>query len=181
MGMDIYLEAKDFQEQREILRAALTSIYARADKAESEGKETEWEWRAVASDVFNIMYSGGMGYYRCSYNAVSIGNWLACNIQKRAKGDWGLAIFYDALKDLPEGSSPIITSEAFRQKLLSTAKGWQEEAEKLRGKPTKVGYFGEEVSTIAVADTTWYVDYIGELVEFAEVAIETESPIYVSY
>ena len=111
------------------------------------------------------------------------------NIDPKAEGEWGLEPFYSAIKGKKE---PIIRSKAFGVNPLKTARRWYEEALKLRDKESflmvpdfeksnfKKNRFVSKKVILKPKETNGYIDQVKDLVTFAELAVKTKSPIYVS-
>jgi len=114
---------------------------------------------------------GEVGYFRDCYNDYSLANWLSRNIVKNARGSWGLAIFTER-KD--------INTAKWRKDLLETARQWYEEAKKLRGKTTYVGYPQRKAIKLNKKDADAYIDWCKELLTFAEKLNEIKGTVIVS-
>jgi len=188
MGMDIYLEAELLKAQREKAEIEFDHWVKLRDAEKDKRKRAKlqkqvWKW-------FNAMDCAKNGYFRVNYNDYSLSYWLQYNVDERAKGDWGLEPFYSAVKDRKE---PMIRSERFRQELLKTARGWYRKAVKLKGRESylmaldweksdlKKGKWVRKKVVLKGAETNEYIRWLKDLVVFAELAVKTKSPIYVSY
>jgi len=185
MGMDIYLEAQEFKARREKARKRFYHWVQLRDEAKGVLEKEELQKQVMK--WFEIMNSGKNGFFRVSYNDYSISYWLQYNVDEKAKGDWGLELFYLAVKGK---KSPVIRSERFRQELLETTRRWYRKAVKLKDKKTylvvgmersKNGSLVEKKLVISGKRTNWYIRWLKDLVVFAEQAVRTKSSIYVSY
>jgi hypothetical protein len=187
MGMDIYLEDPTVEAKREGCQKALHRALRLRDRAKDDEERARYQKKA--DEWYEKMYSGKMGYFRVSYNDYSISYWLMCNIDPKAKGEWGIEPFYSAVKNKEE---PRITDVAFHRNLLKTARRWYEKACTLKGKKSVLMVTDYEKSdfekdkwvkkkvVLEPKRTDEYIEWLKELVDFAELAVKTGKPIYVS-
>ncbi len=108
---------------------------------------------------------------------------------RASRGEWGLEPFYSAIKG---GRESIIKSKAFGINLLKTARRWYEKALKLKDKESflmvpdveksdfKKNRFVSRKVILKPKETNGYIDQVKDLVTFAELAVKTKIPIYVS-
>lgn len=110
--------------------------------------------KPTASDL-----NGAEAYFRDTYNSVSLANWLARNVDPKACGSLGLAIFTEPREKL--------NSAAWRHRLLELALFWFERARKLRGQITYAGYPGDPPEPVAPEETDLFIEECEALLEFA--------------
>ncbi len=187
MGMIIYLENKKLKEKTKMARQMIPHYVRRRDAEKDEVEKAKL--RQEMEQWWVTLYSPENGYFRVNYNAYSLSYWLMYNIDSTAKGEWGLEPFYSAIKDKKE---PIIKSKAFRINLLKTARRWYKKALKLKDKESfvmvvdlkkssfKKNRFVSKKVILKPKETNGYIDQVKDLVTFAELAVKTKSPIYVS-
>jgi len=186
MGMDIYLEDRESKARRDRARKRFEHLVMLRDEEKDEGRKKSLQRQVLKS--YEAMCSAKNGYFRISYNDYSLSYWLQDNIDEQAKGEWGLEPFYSAVKGMKK---PVIRSERFRQELLTTARRWYNKAVKLKGKESYLfaldtrksdfskGEFVKSKVVLKGKETNWYIEWLKELVVFAERAVEKKSPIYV--
>ena len=95
MGMDIYaLPLHEESQERQGYERQFNAWVVKREKARrrGDGKAQEAAQKKVEF-YFGLMHSGRLGYFRVNYNPFSLSWWIEYNIEKEAKGDWGLAIF----------------------------------------------------------------------------------------
>ena len=114
---------------------------------------------------------GNVGYFRDKYNNYSLANWLTRNIDKEARGKWGLAIFTERSD---------INTEKWRKDLLLMAKRWYKDAKKLKSKITYAGYPHHHKEKVSKEETSSYIDWCKELLIFAEKLNEIKGTVTVS-
>jgi hypothetical protein len=188
MGMDIYLEDRESRARRDRARKRFEHLVMLRDEEKDESRKKSLHRQVLKS--YDVICSAENGYFRVNYNDYSISYWLQYNVDKQAKGEWGLEPFYSAVKGMKK---PVIRSERFRQELLTTARRWYNSAVKLKDKEsylfaldTRKSDFdkGEYVRSKVVLkgkQTNGYIVWLRNLVVFAELAVKHRSPIYVSY
>ena len=191
MGMDVYAQPlfKESEERKNYERKFETWV-AKRDQARAAGnKEAEQAGQRMVERYYNRMYRGRMGYFRVNYNPFSLSWWLEFNVEKGAKGDWGLAIFYDAIQGKAER---VIDDDEFRERLLATARRWYEKALSLKDRESlihepeydhsgdKLRRTGAKTHQLNPKETNDYIDWLKELVDFAEVVAKEKCAIEVS-
>jgi len=112
-----------------------------------------------------------VGYFRDCYNSYSLANWLSQNIDSNARGAWGLEIF--------DPDRPNFNTPAWRAELLSKAVMWLTKAFQLRGRESFAGYPGEERIKLPAKQTDEYIEWLAELVKFAELVNERKASVRV--
>lgn len=112
-----------------------------------------------------------VGYFRDCYNRYSLANWISQNIDENARGTWGLEIF--------DTDRPNFNTPAWRSELLSKAVTWLTRAFGLRGQETYVGYPHQERIKIPASKTDEYIEWLEELVKFAELVNERKAKVIV--
>ena len=187
MGMDIYLEDSAVETKRKACRKRLKKCLALRDKAKDTRERARHQRKA--DEWYEKAYNARVGYFRVNYNDYSLSCWLMHNIDPKAKGDWGIEPFWSAVSGKDE---PIITDTSFHRELLKTARRWYGKASKLKGKESFLmvtDYNKSDLESnrwikkkvmLPPERTDDYIERLRELVEFAELAVETGSPIYVS-
>ena len=187
MGMDIYLEDSAVETKRKAYRTRLKKCLALRDKAKDRREQARHQKKA--DEWYEKAYSGRVGYFRVNYNDYSLSCWLMHNIDPKARGDWGIEPFYSAVSGKDE---PIITDTSFHKELLETARRWYGKASKLKGKESvlvvtdygksdlKSDRWVRKKVVLTPERTDDYIEWLRELVDFAKLAVETGSPIYVS-
>ena len=185
--MDIYLEDKKLKEKAKKAYQMRWHYVKRRDAEKDEVEKAKLQRKV--DQWWAIQCSPKAGCFRVNYNSYSLSYWLAYNIDPKAKGEWGLEPFYSAIKDKKE---PIIKSKAFGVNLLKTARRWYEKALKLKDKESflmvvdlkkssfKKNRFVSKKVILKPEETNDYIDQVKDLVTFAELAVKTKSPIYVS-
>jgi hypothetical protein len=110
-----------------------------------------------------------VGYFRDCYNSYSLANWLSQNIDPHARGDWGLEIF-----DRNRGD---FNTQKWREELLNISKEWLIKAHRLKGKTTYVGYPSEERIALPLKRTEEYIEWLEELVKFADLIYQRRATV----
>ena len=121
-------------------------------------KDTEW-----------LSPNGAKGYFRDCYNNYSLANWLTRNIDPEARGDWGLRIF--------DKEQEGFNTRKWREELYKTVKKWLNKAENLRDKVTYAGYPDSKPIKLSPEKTNDFIDWLKELVSFAELVVTTNSRV----
>ncbi len=189
MGMDIYLENPEIKAMRKKYKRNFRKYVKLRDAAKyNKDEEEEKRYQEKVEKWYNKMYNGKMGYFRVSYNDYSISWWLMYNIDEEAKADWGIEPFYSASRDKKDH---MIKDTSFHRELLDTAKRWYEKALKLKGKESFLMVTEYKKSSfeknrlvkkkvvLKPKETDSYIKWLKELVDFAELAVRTKSPISV--
>ena len=187
MGMDIYLKDPEIEARRKRYRKTFRKYVALRDQ--TEDKQTRERYQKKVWEWYERMFCGKMGYFRVNYNDYSISYWLEYNIDPEAKAAWGIEPFYSASRASKDG---LITDKAFHKGLLETARRWYGKALKLKDKQSMLmatdyakshsdkGKWVKKQVTLKPKQTNSYIEYLKELVEFAELAVKTQAPIEVS-
>ena len=110
-----------------------------------------------------------VGYFRDCYNSYSLANWLTQNIDPHARGEWGLEVF-------DRGRNNFNTQE-WREELLDKTREWFIKARRLKGKQTYVGYPGEKRMKVSPERTEEYIEWLEELVKFAELVYKRKATV----
>jgi hypothetical protein len=187
MGMDIYLRDPEIEARRKRYRKTFRKYVALRDQAED--KQTKERYQRKVWEWYERMFCGRMGYFRVNYNDYSISYWLECNIGPEAKAAWGIDPFYSASLDNEDG---LITGVSFHKRLLKTAREWYQKALEFKDKesivlPTDYQKSSLDTSkwvkkqvTLKPEQTNSYIEHLEELVDSAELAVKTQTPIEVS-
>jgi len=187
MGMDIYLEDPEIKAKREEREKTFDKYVALRNEAKDKKEEARYQKKV--EEWYGKMLCAETGYFRVNYNPHSLSYWLETNIDPNAKGEWGIEPFYSAVKDKKE---PLITDVSFHRELLETARRWYDKACTLKGKETFLLVMDYEKSSVEKnklvrkkvvlkpKETDGYIEWLKELVDFAELAVKTGKPIYVS-
>lgn len=186
MGMDIYLEDPKLAAKRKDYRNRLRKYVGLRNRAKDKHQQARYQKKV--DEWYEKIYCAKMGYFRVNYNDYSLSYWLMYNIDPKAKGDWGIEPFYSAVEDKEE---PLITDVSFHKKLLETAQGWYDKACKLKGKASVLNVTDYKESdfekekwvkkkvTLKPEQTDEYIEWLKELVNFADLAVKTGKPIHV--
>jgi hypothetical protein len=112
-----------------------------------------------------------VGYFRDCYNGYSLANWLSQNVDEKARGEWGLEIF--------DQKRPGFNTAAWRKELLSKSLKWFMRSVQLRGQETYVGYPGKERIKVPAEKTDDYIEWLEELLRFAELVNQRKAKVVV--
>ena len=170
MGMDIYaLPLHEESQERQGYERQFNAWVVKREKTRRRGDEkAEEAAQKKVEFYFGLMHSGRLGYFRVNYNPFSLSWWIEYNIEKEAKGDWGLAIFYDAVKGKAE---PVIDDDGFRDQLLATSRRWYEKALGLKDKESVISepeydysgdapkQMGTKTHRLSPKETNGYIDW----------------------
>ncbi len=174
MGMDIYGE--NHERLTQTFQAKFDQAVAYREQFPRDSKEYE-EAQKEVHRWYEEMHKPENEYFRVSYNPYSLAWWIHYNLDESAKGSWGLEPFYSA----SEKENPI-RSDAFREELVKTAKEWYEKALDLKDQPSfLVNHLDRDANVVLTPeDTNSYIDYLHDLVVFAETVKKRKSAITVS-
>ena len=173
MGMDIYGE--NHERLTQTFQGKFDQAVAYREQFPRDSKEYE-EAQKEVHRWYEEMHKPENEYFRVSYNPYSLAWWIHSNVDESAKGSWGLEPFYSA----SEKENPI-RSAKFRDELLKTATQWYKKALELKDQRSYLADSDKaEKVVLKPEQTNSYIEYLHDLVVFAETVKKRRSTIKVS-
>lgn len=113
------------------------------------------KWQRVVEEKYAVLHGRG-DMYRDAYNPFSTTNWLAWNVNWKARGDWGLSLLVDKASEYED---QVIVDMEYLKYARNVVSNWYRLAMELSGKHTWLGYPSEMLLAKVAKDE----DYVGGL------------------